>query len=104
MISNQHYIEIYVNGNLLELESQDSLNLRINDVLFNPTKTTTTQATYSFSFSIPSTPNNDKTFDYANNLSKLNKFHTRYKAEVYADGELIFDGSLTVQTTHDVLL
>lgn len=96
-ISSIHYIEIFVNGNLLELESQDSLNLRINDVLFNPTKTTTTQATYSFSFGIPSTPNNDKVFDYANNLSKLNKFHTRYKAEVYADGELIFEGSLTIQ-------
>ena len=97
MITNQHYIEIYINGNLLELESQESLNLRISDVLFNPTKTTTTQATYSFSFTIPSTPNNDKIFDYANNLSKLNKFHTRYSAEVYADGELIFDGSLTIQ-------
>ena len=97
MISNQHYIELYVNGNLLELESQDSLNLRINDVMFNPTKTTTTQATYSFSFDIPATPSNNKALDYANNLSKLNKFHTRYKAEVYADGELIFDGSLTIQ-------
>lgn len=97
MITNQHFIEIYINGNLLELESQDSLNLRISDVLFNPTKTTTTQATYSFSFTIPSTPVNDKIFDYANNLSKLNKFHTRYSAEVYADGELIFDGSLTIQ-------
>ena len=49
-ISSNHYIEIYVNGNLLELESQDSLNLRINDVLFNPTKTTTKQAEYSYSF------------------------------------------------------
>lgn len=97
MITNQHYIEIYINGKLLELESQDSLNLRISDVLFNPTKTTTTQATYSFSFTIPSTPNNDRIFDYANSLSKLNKFHTRYSAEVYADGELIFDGSLTIQ-------
>ena len=97
MISNQHYIELYVNGNLLELESQDSLNLRINDVLFNPTKTTTTQATYSFSFDIPATPSNNKALDYANNLSKLNKFQTRYNSQVYADGELIFDGSLTVQ-------
>ena len=96
-ISSNHYIELYVNGNLLELESQDSLNLRINDVLFNPTKTTTTQATYSFSFDIPATPSNNKALDYANNLSKLNKFQTRYNSQVYADGELIFDGSLTVQ-------
>ena len=97
MVSNNHYIELYVNKELIELESQDSLNLRINNVLFNPTKTTTTQAEYSFTFDIPSTPNNDKALDYANNLSKTNKFHTRYKAELYADGNLLFDGSLTIQ-------
>ena len=97
MISNQHLVEIYVEGQLLELESQESLNLRINNVLFNPTKTTTTQAEYSFSFQIPSTPNNDKIFNYANTLSKVNKFHARYATEVYADGTLIFEGSLTIQ-------
>ena len=63
MISNQHYIEIYINKQLIELESQESLNLRINSVLFNPTKTTTTQAEYSYSFTIPSTPNNDRILD-----------------------------------------
>jgi hypothetical protein len=97
MISNQHYVELYINKQLIELESQESLNLRINSVLFNPTKTTTTQAEYSYSFTIPSTPNNDRILDYANNLSKLNKFHARYNAQVYADGALIFDGSLTIQ-------
>ena len=96
MTSNIHYIEIYINKQLVELESQESLNLRINDILFNPTKTNTTQATYSFSFDIPSTPKNDIIFGYANNLAKTNKFHTRYQAEVYADGINIFQGSLTV--------
>lgn len=81
----------------MELESQESLNLRINNVLFNPAKTVTTQAEYSFSFDIPSTPNNDKILGFANNLSKVNKFHARYPAEVYADGNIIFDGSLTIQ-------
>ena len=96
MVSNVHYVELYINGELVELESQSSLNLRINNVLFNPTKTTTTQAEYSFSFDIPSTPINDRILGYANNLSRINKFHARYKAEVYADGSLIFIGSLTV--------
>ena len=98
MLEKNHYIELYINGQPIELNSQDSLNLRLNNVLFNPTQTTTTQATYSYSFQIPSTPNNDKVLDYANNLAKLNKFHARYPAQVYSDGELLFDGSLTVQS------
>ena len=97
MISDAHYIELWVNKQLIELKSQDSLNLRINNTLFNPTKTSTVQSEYSYSFSIPSTPNNDRILDYANNLSKVNKFRARYLAEVYADGDLIFDGSLTIQ-------
>lgn len=97
MVSNVHYIELYINKELIELESQDSLNLRINNVLFDPTKTTTTQAEYSYSFDIPSTPNNDRILNYANNLSRANKFHARYPAQVYADGHMIFDGSLTIQ-------
>ena len=97
MISNQHYIELYVQGELVEFESQDSLNLRINNVLFNPTKTSTKQAEYSYSFDIPSTPSNDKIFGYANTFSKINKFHTRYTAELYADGNKLFEGSLTIK-------
>lgn len=97
MVTNNHYIELYINKGLIELESQDSLGIRINNVLFNPTKTSTTQAEYSFSFQIPSTPNNDRILNYANVLSKANKFHARYSSQLYADGNLIFDGSLTVQ-------
>ena len=96
MISNQNYIELFIQGQLVEFESQDSLNLRINNVIFNPTKTATKQAEYSYSFDIPSTPNNDKIFGYANTLSRINKFHTRYSAELYADGNKLFDGSLTI--------
>lgn len=96
MVYKEHYIELYVNGKQVELESQKSLNLRFNDVLFDPTKITSSQASYSFEFEVPSTPNNDKIFDYANNLSKLNKFHSRWDAEVYADGSKIFEGSLTL--------
>lgn len=96
-ISSNHNIEIYVNNELLELESQDGLNLHINNVLFNPTKVATKQAEFSYSFNIPSTPKNDKIFDYANTLSKLNKFRNRYSTTVYSDGILLFDGSMIVR-------
>ena len=101
MVYKSHYIEIYVNGKLLELESQDSLNLRFQNTIYNPEKITSTQAEYSFEFEIPSTPNNDKIFDYANNLAKLNKFRCRFDAEVYGDGTLIFEGTLTLNGFKD---
>lgn len=82
---------------MVELESQESLGLRINNVIFNPTKVSTTTGEYSYSFKIPSTPKNDKILNYANNLSKTNKFHVRYPSQVFADGNLIFDGSLTIK-------
>ena len=69
-----------------------------NDVLFDPTKISSTQASYSFEFELPSTPNNDRIFNYANNLSKLDKFHCRWNAEVYADGSKIFEGSMTLNS------
>ena len=101
MVYKEHYIEIYVNGNLLELESQNSLNLRFQNTIYDPEKITSTQAEYSFEFEIPSTPNNDKIFNYANNLSKLNKFRSRFDAEVYGDGTLIFEGTLTLNGFKD---
>ena len=97
MVNSVHYVELYINNELIELVSQVSLNMRINNILFDPTKTSTTQAEYSFSFDIPSTPKNDRILNYANNLSRINKFHARYPSQVYADGNLIFDGSLTIQ-------
>ena len=97
MIYREHLIEIYVNGEKLELENQRSINLRLNNVLFNPEKVSSTQADYSFSFKLPSTPKNDRILNYANSLSKLNKFNVRYNAQVYADGKEIFHGSLVVK-------
>lgn len=96
MVYKEHLIELYVNGNKVELEDQESINMRFNNVLFDPTKISSTQAEYSFEFEVPATPKNNIIFDYANNLAKLNKFHQRYNAEVYADGTVIFTGTITI--------
>ena len=101
MVYKQHLVEIWINEQKLELSSQKDLNLRLNNVLLDPTKISTTEASYSFSFEVPATPHNNKIFDYANNLSKLNKFHQRYSAEVIADGTIIFAGSLTINSYKD---
>lgn len=96
-VHKNHYIELYINKQKVDLKSQDSLGLRINNVIFDPTKVSTTSGEYSYSFRIPSTPNNNKIFGYANVLSKTNKFQARYNAKVYVDGNIIFDGSITVR-------
>ena len=98
MVYKSHYIELFINGHLVDLESQDSVNIRFNNVLIDPTKISSTQAEYSFELSLPCTKNNNKIFNYANDLAKLNKFHTRWNAELYADGNVIFKGSLTLNS------
>lgn len=101
MIYKEHYIELFVNGKSVEFESQKGVSIRFNNVVQDPTKITSNQAEYSFSFNLPCTPTNNEIFDFANNLSKLNKFRTRYDAELYADGTLIFNGSLTISSIKD---
>jgi len=99
MIYKSHRIELIVNKKPVDLS--DDFNIRINNVINDPTKMGYTQAEYSYSFNLPATKNNNVVFDYANNLSKLNKFHNRYTAELYADGNLIFEGSLTLNSYKD---
>lgn len=97
IITDKHYISLYINGRLVDLKDDASLSIRLNDVLFNPEQTKTTQASYSFTFTVPSTPNNDSILGYSNAMDKLNKFNVRYIAKVYADETLIFDGSIIVK-------
>lgn len=97
MISNKHYIEIFVNGQQLDIKNKEDLGIRINRVIYDPTEASTTQAEYSYSFTVPSTKNNDKIFNYGNNFSQLNKFHRRYSATLWSDGIELFVGSLTIE-------
>lgn len=96
MVYKEHNIELIVNKKQVDLG--DDFNIRINNVINDPVKLDYNQAEYSYSFNLPATKNNNIIFDYANNLSKLNKFHNRYTAELYADGNLIFEGSLTLNS------
>ena len=98
MIQNNTTLDILINGQRVDILDRSSINLRINNVVYNPTEIKSTQAEYSFSFNLPTTPNNNKIFDYANELAKVNKFKNTYNCEVYADGVLIFSGSLIIQS------
>lgn len=98
MIQSNSTLDIFVNGQRVDILNRSSINLRINNVVYNPTEINSTQAEYSFSFNLPTTPTNNKIFDYANELAKVNKFKNTYNSEVYVDGVLIFSGSLRIQS------
>lgn len=101
MLIKNHIIELIVNGKSVDLEGEDSLGIRFNEVLYNPEKIGSTSASYSFEFQLPATRNNNKVFDHANVLSKNGKFHQRYDAEVEADGSIIFKGTLVINSYKD---
>lgn len=98
MIQNNTTLDILINGQRVDILDRSSINLRINNVVYNPSEIKSTQAEYSFSFNLPTTPTNNKIFDYANELAKVNKFKNTYDCEVYSDGILIFSGSLIIQS------
>lgn len=97
-INKIHSVDIYINNIKADIFSQDDLNLRFNNVFADPSKINTIQTEYSFSFTLPVTPTNEKIFDFANIPSKRNKFNKRFKTHINADGILIFDGELILQS------
>ena len=52
MIQKNHKVNLVVNNQIVELENEKTLNLRMNNILYDPTKISSTQAEYSFSFDI----------------------------------------------------
>lgn len=97
-INKTHEVNIFINDERADIFSQDSLNLRFNNTFADPSKISTIQTEYTFSFTLPITKTNEKIFDYANILSKRNKFNKRFKTHVNVDGILIFDGELILQS------
>lgn len=97
MIHDNHFISMYIGGQQLDVTDQKSLNLRLNNTLFDAATLLTTQAEYSFSFDLPATPTNNRIFNYADNFSKNGKFNSRFLCEVYADEVMIFQGNLTLR-------
>lgn len=100
-INKIHDIDIYINEQKADIFSTDKLNLRFNNTFADPAKISTNNTEYSFSFNLPVTRQNEKIFDFANILSKRNKFNKRYKTHVNVDGILIFDGELILTNISD---
>ena len=99
MVYNNHNIELYINDVLVDIS--DDLNIRLNNILYDPSEMNSKQADYSFSFDLPSTKTNDKVFMYARVLSVTNKFIRTLPSKLYADGHLLFDGTITLNSYKD---
>lgn len=93
-------VEIYIDKQLADT-FQEGLGLRLNLVLNDPEKLTYTQAEYSFTFDLPATKDNIKLFNFANVISKRNKFTKKYVCDIYADETPIFNGYLRVTSFED---
>lgn len=100
-IAKRHDISIVVNGEQLDVESQDKLNLRINNTIYNPEKISVTQSEYSFSFNVPQSPKNNRIFGFANVPSVKGKFVKQFNTYVYADNVEIFKGLLRISSISD---
>lgn len=101
MVSKRHTVTLSIGGEYLDIENQDALNLRINTVLYDPSKIVSSTGEYSFSFELPCTPANNRIFGYASVPSQTNKFNKKYSTQVYADGHLIFDGQLKISSVKE---
>ena len=99
MLYKSHSIDLKVNGESLDLSSD--FNVIVENRIFTPSDLSSTQAEYSYEATIPATSRNNKIFDFANCLDKKNRFHQRWKAELYADEHLVFDGSLIISSFKD---
>ena len=100
-VTKRHFVEIVVNGEALEFETQDKINLRINNTIYNPEKVNVTQSEYSFSFNVPTSPKNNRIFGFANVPSVKGKFVRQFDCFVYADGVEIFKGVLRINSVAD---
>lgn len=99
MLRKIHDIEITVNGERVDLYSQDELNLRINNVVYDPTQVLSKTGEYSFTFDLPATKRNNNIFANANMLSRPGKFNRLYDCTVNVDGINIFAGTLRLSNT-----
>ena len=92
MLTNNHYIQIFVEGK--EIDLSNDVSVRINNILYTPLELSNRQSEYSFSFTLPNSPRNNKIFGFASILEATNKFSRRFNSRLVADGNTIFEGTM----------
>lgn len=91
-------LSIYINNELIDLQGISNLNIRLNKTLYDPSKLSGSTSEYSFSFNIPTTPTNNRIFNFVNSY---NYGLATYNATLYNDEILLFKGSLIINSVED---
>lgn len=89
-------IAISVNGKDLELDRD--VSIRLNRVLFNPSKLRYDDKEYSFSFDIPATPYNNNILGFGNALPTRNKFSRKLDCIIRANEVECFKGNIVIDS------
>lgn len=100
MVINSINIDLYINNRIVEID-KDDFNLQLSDIIYNPSDLSDKTASYSYSFNVPITNNNNIIFDFSNNAAKLNKFNTYYDAKLYVNSLLVFEGLCKISSISD---
>ena len=84
-------IELYINGQLCDLEKAD-LGIRLRRQLFNPKELSTKDSQKSYSITLPATPRNNEIFGHKNVEETVGKFTFYPDARLYVNNILIMEG------------
>ncbi|KAA6318804.1 hypothetical protein EZS27_031230 [termite gut metagenome] len=85
-------VELFINNKLVEINNPTDLDIRLNKENYIPNSLSTKSVEYSFTFSIPSTKQNNEIFGFTNIEEVADKFSVKYEAVLYASDVKIFEG------------
>ncbi|NDV96567.1 hypothetical protein D0T84_16830 [Dysgonomonas sp. 521] len=85
-------IELYIKNRLCDIDSPESLGIRLKRQFINPAELSVKDAQMSYEISLPATPNNNEIFSHVNVEEVKGKFRIYEDARLYVDGILILNG------------
>lgn len=89
-------MQLYINRQLIDLPPD--FTVRIDRIFLSPTELNYKDAQYSYSVSLPATPNNVRAFKFVNIEETRNKFDGNFEAELIAGGVRIFKGYFRISS------
>ena len=89
-------IELYINGQLADIDSADKFSVYLKRQLINPAELTTKDAQKSYNITLPASQTNNRIFGHTNVEEVQGKFVKLYDARLLVGGVLILDGKFRI--------